>query len=183
MAPSGYLVILRRPARHPGPRLLGLAILAIGLLRVPLPRADYHEIRHRHGAGEVCVHHDHLLRWHPGIGGDDSVALFHWHWLIPTAQGLAGDEEDDAPATALAFHAHADGLEPDWPGDQAIQSDLRGRLFHSPGCVAPPIAPRLLASDLPAPPRGLSGLGFGARGCEPFRPLAPPAALSQRWNC
>ena len=76
-------MILRRPANASCLRLLGIVLLIPGLLRIPLPQVDYHNIRHHDGAGEFCPYHDHLLRWHPTASQNEDVAMLHWHWLVP----------------------------------------------------------------------------------------------------
>ena len=45
---------------------IGAALLSLSLVHTPLPQPDFHEVRHHDAPGEVCEHHDHLLRWHPG---------------------------------------------------------------------------------------------------------------------
>src|SRR5438067_12993039 len=93
---------LRRPARHRGTRSLGIVITILGLVHAPLPQPDFHNIRHHDGPGEVCEHHDHLLRWHPGAGIADDVAVLHWHWFLPTVEPF-----DPSPVPAgPAVHAH-----------------------------------------------------------------------------
>jgi hypothetical protein len=130
-------------------RRLGIAVLALGLLHVPLPRADYHEIRHQHGRGEVCVHHDHLLRWHPEAGNADAVAMLHWHWFVPSvADSTPDSDKEDAQSsrTKPVFHAHSDGLEPESIGDLVVQADVRGR----PVPQAAPLVPSLKSVLAPA---------------------------------
>ncbi len=98
-------------------QFVGMIMLIPGLLHVPLPQADFHVIRHHHGYGEVCPHHDHLLRWHPQAGESEDVAVLHWHWLLPQSLDvLVGDPNP-------VLHAHVnDILQPEWNGEQAVIS-------------------------------------------------------------
>ena len=68
-------------------RTLGISLLILSLVHTPLPQPDFHNIRHHDGPGEVCEHHDHLLRWHPGAGVARDVAVLHWHWFLPADPG------------------------------------------------------------------------------------------------
>ena len=127
-------VNLRRPIPGAGLRLLEI-LLVLGLVRVPFPQADYHNVRHHHAAGEVCPHHDHLLRWHPAASQNEDVALLHWHWFLPNSQDSGRDPDDEnppeKPASGTAIHAHLyDGMEPDWGGDLVIRPSARGRCLH-----------------------------------------------------
>ena len=65
-------------------------MLILSAIHIPLPQADYHNIRHHDAPGEICPFHDHLLRWHPAATSDADVALFHWHWFVPLVQPGAG---------------------------------------------------------------------------------------------
>lgn len=123
----------RRSEWH-GWRPLGIVILILSTIRVPLPQADYHNIRHHDAAGEICVYHDHLLRWHPQANSNDDVSLLHWHWFLPRvapdAQAPGGDDESRSPHSGPALHAHlGDWAEPDWTGTPVIRPDHRGRLI------------------------------------------------------
>lgn len=103
---------------------LGIALMIPGLLRVPLPQVDFHIIRHHHGAGEVCLQHDHLLRWHPQAAEDGDVAVLHWHWFLPHCLDSAlAEDRGDAPV----LHAHAvDGfVECFWSPSPAVSVDAR----------------------------------------------------------
>jgi hypothetical protein len=162
-------------------------MLVPGLLRVPLPQADFHNIRHHDGAGEICPLHDHLLRWHPTASQNDDVATVHWHWIIPPA-GDSGDgsasgngDRDGFPSPLLHAY-HLDCFEPDWSGDPVIGPDQRGRLSHdiSPGHATPELAYN-----------GHVGAPAGCRICAGSEiahialgiPRAGLLGLSQRWNC
>ena len=61
-------------------------MLILSVVHVPLPQADYHNIRHHDAPGEICVYHDHLLRWHPSADLDDDVTMLHWHWFVPVVE-------------------------------------------------------------------------------------------------
>jgi hypothetical protein len=168
----------RWPVEHPGARRLGIAILALSLLRLPLPQADYHQIRHQHGSGEVCAYHDHLLKWHPDAGDDEAVAVLHWHWFVPS-NGI--DHQDENSASPVV-HAHADGLEPQSIGGYLFQADGRGRLMAPPTSAAPPLelhldASRACRGSPPAVPLSVS------LRSEPSLSISPPLGLFARWNC
>ena len=158
----GLGVTLRRPLAQAGLRRFGVVLLALGLFRVPLPQADFHNIRHHDGTGEVCPHHDHLLRWHPKASQNEDVAMLHWHWFVPQSQDgdrPPGGDDQNTPASGHALHAYlADCLEPDWNADPVIRTDARGRAFRS-------IAPSL---SLLAPSGGLT---------SPVAASPPPAAM------
>src|SRR3954452_18321557 len=79
-------------------RSLGIVFLILSLVHAPLPQPDFHNIRHHDGPGEVCDHHDHLLRWHPGAGVARDVAILHWHWFLPTSEPSYGAAPVDQPA-------------------------------------------------------------------------------------
>jgi hypothetical protein len=166
--------------------LLGIALLIPGLLRIPLPQIDFHNIRHHDGKGEICPHHDHLLRWHPTASHDKDVAMLHWHWLAPQSVQVnppSGRETDGPmPRSGLALHAHLpDCTEPDWRADPVIRPESR----------------RCGQSPVPSPSSfeiGTASLHFAG-----FIPLAagPPGTcrgtsekqggdglrLIERWNC
>src|SRR3954454_10253369 len=111
---------------------LGIIFLIFSLVHPPLPQPDFHNIRHHHAPGEICDHHDHLLRWHPGAGQADDVAILHWHWFLPTSGPTdappAGDE--DRPP----LHAHvSDWFASSWDTAPRITSDDSSRLIVRPG--------------------------------------------------
>jgi len=115
--------MVRRPIMNIA-QWLGIALMIPGLLRVPLPQADFHIIRHHHGAGETCPQHDHLLRWHPQADEAEDVAVFHWHWFLPHSLDSAlSADRGEAPV----LHAH-DGdqfLECFWSPSPASPVDAR----------------------------------------------------------
>jgi len=180
-------VTLRRPSRQSGVRLLGIAMLILGLFRVPLPQADFHNIRHHHGVGEVCPHHDHLLRWHPTASQDDDVAVVHWHWFVPRSgeadhNSSSGDDDPGAPPRPLLHAYLLDCLEPNWTGDPVIGPDHRGRLLQDTSSSQSTLH---LAPDSHL--RGLAGsrarAGPGIASSTPGRLRAGLLGLFQRWNC
>jgi hypothetical protein len=162
-------------------------MLILSVVHVPLPQADYHNIRHHDQPGEICVYHDHLLRWHPSADVNDDVALLHWHWFVPLIevgdQHQRGNDEHHRPGSGPALHAHlGDSLEPDWQNQPEIGPDRCGRLLEK------------LALDL----SGLSSADFSGQ----FAVLGPNSrrfstsildsadglraariVLFQRWNC
>jgi len=179
-------VNLQRPISGACLRLLEIC-LVLGLVRVPFPQADYHNVRHHHAAGEVCPHHDHLLRWHPTAGRNEDVALLHWHWFLPNSQDSGRDSDDQdpagAPAPGTAIHAHLyDGMEPDWGSDLVIRPSARGRCLVL--ADERPTA-RALALALSTP----IGSVFPAGSDPCLIPPLPPdphaglIALAQRRNC
>jgi hypothetical protein len=164
-------------SRHPGARWTGISLLIFGLLHVPLPQPDYHNVRHHDAPGELCEHHDHLLRWHPDAGLARDVAILHWHWVLPES----GPSDLSGPGSGAALHAHVAGW--DAPTIEA----------------GPPVMARETCRflDVTPPPCGLLAIlavvddptashrdgrppvhGFGAT-------FAPRASLSllQRWAC
>ena len=81
----------RRWPRHHRARALGITLLILSLVHAPWPQADFHNVRHQDAPGQVCEHHDHLLRWHPDAGQAEDVAILHWHWFLPVVgPGRAG---------------------------------------------------------------------------------------------
>ena len=111
----------------PGRSWTGIGLLILGLLHVPLPQPDYHNVRHHDAPGEVCGYHDHLLRWHPDAGQASDVAVLHWHWFLPDS-GPA-DTRDGA-----AIQAHVVGW--DAPTDEAgppvVKPGRSGRFLDVP---------------------------------------------------
>jgi hypothetical protein len=159
---------------HRGWRGLGIGLLILGMLHVPLPEPDYHNVRHHDAPGEVCEHHDHLLRWHPHAGAARDVAMLHWHWVLPES----GPVDRDGPGQGAAIHAHVVGWDaPTIEAGPPAVKDGAGR----PLDVAPP------ALDFHAI---LAVVDDRAREGPPavrgFRAtFAPGASLSllQRWAC
>jgi hypothetical protein len=170
----------RRPARHRGIRGLGTIGLILSLVHTPLPQPDFHNIRHHDGPGEVCEHHDHLLRWHPGAGCAADVAVLHWHWFLPSSEPL-----DQAPGAAgPSAHAHVvDWQASSWNERPLVSADARStsRIAApstvSPGPVVLNLPPCSVASN--GPPRPSRVRSFGAT----FAPITPLACLLQRWVC
>jgi hypothetical protein len=176
----------RRETWHPG-RVLGISLLILSAVHVPLPQADYHNIRHHDSPGEICVYHDHLLRWHPSAASDDDVTMLHWHWfvplLVPGDRQQQTDDEQHHPGSGPALHAHlGDWPEPDWRGEPTIRPDSRGRLLEhltlglsSTGLCAPSAQLAPIDPD----PGSLSARPPG----DPTGLRASRSALFQRWNC
>ena len=175
---------LRRPARHRqrhrGARGLGIIALIFGLVHMPLPEPDFHNIRHHDAPGEVCEHHDHLLRWHPGAGIADDVAVLHWHWFLPVEGPFDPSPEHSGPA----LHAHmADWQASNWEDGPRISADTSSRVAAS---FKIPIVPSLAMLNLPDTaiavvlgPRAGRSRTFGAT----FAPHADLSCLLQRWVC
>jgi hypothetical protein len=179
-------VTLRRPLAQAGLRRFGVLLLALGLFRVPLPQADFHNIRHHDGRGEVCPHHDHLLRWHPKAGQNDDVAMLHWHWFVPQSQDgdrSPGGDDQNSSAPGHILHAYlADCLEPDWNAHPAIGTDTRGRVFPSIATGLSPLAASVgLTSPVTASPPPVAMLSSSMRLAA--GPRAGLIGLFQRSNC
>ncbi|WP_165249129.1 hypothetical protein [Paludisphaera soli] len=164
-------------------RVLGIMFLIPGLLQIPLPQADFHIIRHHHGAGEICPQHDHLLRWHPQAGDCDGqgVAVLHWHWLLP--KSLDPSLLDGDARTTPSLHAHeGDAPQPEPAAATLIAREDRGR---DVGRLLSSLAIDLVtghAAWFDHPPPAISPSIL--RGTE-SRCLAPSVGLSRlaRWNC
>jgi hypothetical protein len=163
--------------RRRGARGLGIVFLILSLGHTPLPQPDFHNIRHHDGPGQVCDHHDHLLRWHPGAGVARDVAILHWHWFLPTSDP-SGPPSDDRPA----LHAHvADWFASTWDDGPRVVPGTHSQPISRAATLAW-TAPCL---DLPA------ALGAPAvRGPCPFTPPGATAApgvrltsLLHRWLC
>jgi hypothetical protein len=167
-------------------RLFGIALVILGLVHIPLPQPDFHNVRHHDGPGEICVYHDHLLRWHPTARYNDDVAILHWHWFLPLSEPADQSPDSDGqhnPISGPALHAHVgDGLEPGWSTEQILRDESR-----SPGpeltvlalsqALAHPLAVEILAVPLP-----LSSLDLPDTGQNPCARQAR-LAWFQRWTC
>ncbi len=179
--------MVRRRADGRVVRALGIGILIFGVIHVPLPQADYHNIRHHDGPGEVCPYHDHLLRWHPSATSDADVSILHWHWFIP--QGELGDQPDrlgDAnrgPLSGPQLHAHVpNGLVPDWPGELVTRLDGGSRLVDQLTLASCISSSQLYSGELasldPTLRRWCIDRRESGDGLRAFR-----TAMFQRWNC
>jgi hypothetical protein len=166
-------------------RDLGMGILILSLVHVPLPQADYHNIRHHDAAGEICVYHDHLLRWHPLADRDDDVTMLHWHWFVPVVE--FGDHhqrpDDEHHGTGPSVHAQmGDWPAPDWHGDPVVRPDSRGRLLDHLVLGQSDASIAYLSGDL-APLNPPSGRFSWRAHNPPGTVRASLTALFQRWNC
>ncbi len=171
---------IRRRLRHHRARTLGIALLILSLFHAPWPQADFHNVRHQDAPGQVCEHHDHLLRWHPDAGQAKDVAILHWHWFLPSS----GPVEPGHAGTGPALHAHVDGWDAATPdAGPVVVPDGSSRP------LGPPAPGPLLAGE--AAPFALPGDGIGLRP-EPgpvhafgatFAPRASLASWLQRWTC
>jgi hypothetical protein len=180
-------VASRRRVDRRGAPTLGIGLLILSVIHVPLPQADYHNIRHHDAPGELCLYHDHLLRWHPSADHDDDVSLLHWHWFVPLVE--LGDphqrpnDDQNRPGSGPAMHAHiGDWLQSgDWRNEPVMHPDARGRLLNhlalrlSAACSTP-LSGQLVLDPDPGPfSASLIGLAGGLRAAR--------TALFQRWNC
>jgi hypothetical protein len=167
--------------------MLGIGMLILSVIHVPLPQADFHNVRHHDGPGEICLHHDHLLRWHPSAESNDDVSLLHWHWFVPIIElgnpNQPADDDDHHPGSGPALHAHVgDGLRPDdWRSEPVLGPDSRGRLLGqlAPGHFAAGSAHWSIPVAVDGESRPIAG-HFHGQG-DGLR--AARIALSQRWNC
>jgi len=170
-------------ANRRGVRILGIGILILSVVHVPLPQADYHNIRHHDAPGEICVYHDHLLRWHPSADLDDDVTMLHWHWFVPLVEPGDHHQRQGAEHNGPSLHAHlGDGVEPEWRGEPVVRPDSRGRLVDH---LVLGISDLRLAyiSDQLVPSHTQFGR-FSSRSNSPADGLrASRTALFQRWNC
>lgn len=167
-------------------RALGIMLLVPGLLRIPLPQADYHNIRHHDGAGEICPYHDHLLRWHPTASRNDDVAVFHWHWLAPqSVQPGSGDPRehgDPSPNTPPSLHAYLpDCVEPDWNSSPAIRAESCWRILNSLSLLAGLESAACLSAHPFVSPPATGPPWLAAAATPPNNP--GPLTLAERWNC
>jgi hypothetical protein len=171
-------MLSRRSAPHRGARGLEIIILIFGLVHTPLPQPDFHNIRHHDGDGEVCEHHDHLLRWHPEAGIADDVAVLHWHWCFPVAEPMDLSPEQSGPAV----HAHVvDWQAATWEEGPQVSVDLTSRFLgplETPSGLSFLLHPDTADTAIPTPPLPLSRT-FGAT----FAPHADLSCLFQRWVC
>lgn len=156
-------------------RSLGIIFLIFSLVHTPLPQPDFHNIRHHDAPGEVCEHHDHLLRWHPAAGVAQDVSILHWHWFLPLA-----DDAGPQPESGLALHAHVpDWFAPSWDDGPRIVPDNHSQLLvrtsFCPQAALPP--------DLIDP--GYSVLGARQAACLSATVARPPSptSLLERWLC
>src|SRR4051812_5129590 len=170
---------VRGPVGRRDARGLGIAFLIFSLVHTPLPQPDFHNIRHHDAPGEVCEHHDHLLRWHPGASGAEDVALLHWHWFWPTPDGSGPSPEGEG----RAVHAHvADWFASTWEDAPRVVPDDHSRLVARPDSwSSSPIPTDSLAgaSDAPALLDRSRPLTFGAT----FAPRASLTSRLHRWVC
>jgi hypothetical protein len=159
----------------------------LSVIHVPLPQADYHNVRHHDGPGEVCDHHDHLLRWHPTADSNADLTLLHWHWFLPLLEPANShqrpDDDHHRPGSGPALHAHVgDGLAPDdWRAEPSMHNFAASertdvRAVASTVCFMTPDQPSTASAM--GVPQGISGRGSPA-GAE----RAQRSAIFQRWNC
>ncbi len=176
-----------RLINHRAPsRILLTGIVILSVIHVPLPQADFHNVRHHDGPGEVCVHHDHLLRWHPSADSSADLALLHWHWFLPMLEPgnthQSPSDDHHRPGSGPALHAHVgDGLVPDaWRGEPVIEPTGSWRLIDQ---LVLDIS-LVNAHHLVAPFSLGSAPGrlFGRAG-PAERAHSRLSAVSERWNC
>jgi len=177
--PAEGLMRSRSLERRRSGHTAGIILLILSLVHTPLPQLDFHNIRHHDKAGEVCEHHDHLLRWHPDAGLARDVAVLHWHWFLPSIDG-----SDPLPqGSGVAVHAHtSDWQAAAWDDGPRVTADTASarlvlRLaFHPVELSQGLTLPGILVT---APPGGRPPLAFGAT----FAPGVSLTSLLHRWNC
>lgn len=123
---------ITRPGRQHGFSRLAIGFLIASVVHVPLPQADFHNVRHHDAPGELCPLHDHLLSWHPTADVNDDIALLHWHWFVPLEEmGSHSSPRDGHHGVGQgpAMHAQA-GDQPcfDWCFESAYESADGSRL-------------------------------------------------------
>lgn len=169
----------RRPARQHRVRLLGVALLILGLGHTPLPTVDYHNVRHHDGAGETCPYHAHLLRWHPDSGPGQDVAVLHWHWFLP-----GGAPWSTSPEEGPSVRGHTpDWLDMVWDDGPQFVPDTSSRCLDDRGPAAA-TSPFLLADliGVAAPVRAGPSKPVRAFSAT-FAPRVPLISLLQRLTC
>jgi len=161
---------------HSGISRLGISLLILGLVHVPLPQPDFHNVRHHDAPGEVCEHHDHLLRWHPEASGAQDVAIFHWHWFLSSTE-LSG------PGEGAAVHAHVAGW--DAPTIDVVVPVVTPGQGRSLDAVTPHFDTLLATLPFDAGPLTVirSGPCKVHAFCATFAPHASLSCLLQRWAC
>jgi hypothetical protein len=168
-----------RWGRHHRSRVLGISLLILGLVHAPWPQADFHNVRHHDEPGQVCEHHDHLLRWHPDAGQAEDVAILHWHWFLPTSSPTEPGHSGDGPVML----AHVGGWDAPSPesGPVAVPDRSSRPLdLASPAPLPLEGAPFARAIDRPGLREGLGPIrSFGAT----FAPRISTASRLQRWSC
>ena len=163
-------------ARQRGARGLGVLWLILSFVHTPLPQPDYHNIRHHDAPGELCVYHDHLLRWHPQAKGAEDVAILHWHWFVPLSDPSEVPARDGGPA----WHAHVADWEPGvWDAGPPRLSTPAARVVDRPApspiaTIGPELAISLISPLASHPPQAFSAT---------FAPRTSLASLLQRWAC
>jgi hypothetical protein len=166
-----------------GVRALGIGFLIASLVPVPLPQADYHNIRHHDAPGEICVYHDHLLQWHPSANLDDDVAVLHWHWFVPRVPHQRGpSNEHPGPESGLAIHAHVGNLlESTWRAEQCLARDGRGQILERLTVGSSEASSAHLLHETVYRNRELNFSPLWDFGADALR--AARTVLFQRWNC
>ncbi|WP_435008964.1 hypothetical protein P12x_000213 [Tundrisphaera lichenicola] len=167
-------------SRHHRARILGISLLILSLLHAPWPQADFHNVRHQDGPGQVCEYHDHLLRWHPDAGRADDVAILHWHWFLPSS----GPVEPGHSGAGPQLHAHVAGWDAPTPevGPIVVPDQSSNPLdsLDSGPSLATGDAAFAIPGTPPCPPPNLrSAHTFGAT----FAPGISFSSWLQRWSC
>lgn len=164
-------------------RRLAIGLLITSVVHVPLPQADFHNVRHHDSPGEACPYHEHLLRWHPRADRAADVAFLHWHWFVPLEEmgGVADPRgADHGAGQGAAIHAQA-GFSSTfvWCFDPACQAADESRLAPEPALTLAglDLAPVGRAASLPIPPARPAG-STPRSGSAPI-----PASTLVRLNC
>jgi hypothetical protein len=127
---------------------------------------EYHPIGHRHGPDQICVLHKHLLLSHPTAEAEDSLAMLHWHWLLPrlpVAPTPGSTDDSEIPTLSVpledqtlaeeglpALSLDALALSPDPPQSAclSVESLVSGRLDGPNSGSDPPVPPILHSPSL-----------------------------------
>jgi hypothetical protein len=162
--------------RHHRARVLGITLLILSLVHAPWPQADFHNVRHQDAPGQVCEHHDHLLRWHPDAGQAEDVAILHWHWFLPSSAPVEPGHSGQSPA----LHAHVD----DWSATTPDSGPVVVPEESSRPLDPPPPSPLLAGAAAPFTlPGDDSGPRLKPGPVHVFAPRTPLACWLQRWSC
>jgi hypothetical protein len=167
----------RRFGRKSWHRPLGMGFLILSLVHTPLPRADFHNIRHHDGPGEVCWFHDHLLTWHPDARMADDVAVLHWHWFLPSP----------GPDRPTGEQGAVNSRVPDWSGlswneGPQLSPQTGARFVGRAALEQAALAPAPLSTALSLVPVR-AGPGWWHALSATFAPRISLTSLLSRWIC
>ena len=161
--------------QHRRVRNLAFSLLILALLPTPWPKVEFHNVRHHDAPGQVCEHHDHLLRWHPNSTSAEDVAVLHWHWAWPSDSPSQLGHEGEG----LRLHAHMpDPTLPAVESSPVIVVDASARLI-----MPPAFEPPLLAFAFDRPTHDSPIPKSGASPALTFAPRTSLTSRLHRWSC